>query len=256
MPSSNLCSLVILTYNSALTLEVCIQSAVTLASEIIIVDNFSTDSTLEIAKKYGARIFQRQLENFGIQKQFAISQANNDWIFLLDSDEEASPQLLQQVKTILLSPDDKAAYRITRKNFYLGSYLRFGGKYPDYQTRLFNKNFCRYSEDILHEKVIVQGPLGTLHNPILHSSYPNLETWFKKLELFARKNGERLSQQGVRPSFFNSLYFCFLKPCGRFIRRYGLKGGFLDGMPGFLACIHDALTEILSYFFLTQTVKK
>lgn len=251
------CSLVVLTKDSSLTLFACLKSGLDIATEIILVDHFSKDSTLEIAKKFQAKIFQRDLDGFGAQKQFAIDCAKNDWIFLLDSDEEISPPLLEQIKTILENPNTNSAYKIPRKNFYLGSFLRFGGKYPDYQTRLFKKSLCHFSKDIVHEKVMTHSSVEKLTQPILHYSYPDIETWVRKLELFARKNAEKWSQEGVHPSFSNFFYICLLNPSSRFVRRYFLKGGFLDGLPGLLACLHDILTEILSYSILYQNkVKK
>jgi len=252
----NPCSLVILTKDSSLTLSACITSGLEIASEVILVDNFSKDSTLDIAKKFEARIFQRDLESFGAQKQFAIDQAKNDWIFLLDSDEEISPPLLNEIKKTLENPTINCAYKVPRKNFYLGSFLRFGGKYPDYQTRLFKKSLCHFSKDIVHEKVMANGVVGKLSKPIFHYSYPDIETWVRKLDLFARKNAEKWEQEGVRPSLLNFFTYCLLNPSSRFIRRYFLKGGFLDGLPGLLACIHDVLTEILSYSLINQNKEK
>lgn len=250
------CSLVVLTKDSSATLDACLKSAEKIASEIVVVDSGSSDSTLEIAIKYGARIFSRELKSFGEQKQFALDQAKSDWVFVLDSDEEIPPPLLKEMKELLQSAPKHSAYRVPRKNFYLGRFLRFGSKYPDYQTRLIRKSQCHFSKDIVHEKVIVNSSVGVLKNPLHHYSYPNKEVWRKKLIQFAQKKSEQWQREGVRPSALNFIALSLLNPAFRFIRRYIFKGGFLDGTQGFLACLHDLLTEILAYSYLHQTSVK
>ncbi len=245
-------SVVLITYNAQDTLELCLESVKDVAAEIILVDDHSTDKTLEIASKYSVKSFTRKLESFGIQKQYAINHAQNDWIFLIDSDETATTELLNAVRQTVKRDASEAAWRVPRKNLYFGKWLRHGGKYPDYQVRLFRKSACRFSDDIVHERVIVSGVTGTLDFPLIHHSYPNLETWQRKLEMFSECRAEDLLKQGLEPGAWEALRYCLFRPKSRFLRRYVFKLGFLDGFPGFLACLHDALTEILGYFLFTQ----
>ncbi len=248
-------SVVVITYNAQETLELCLESVKEIASEIILVDDHSTDKTLEIAARYQVKTFSRKLESFGIQKQFAINQASNDWIFLIDSDETATTELLSAIRKIVSQNSLEAAWRLPRKNFYFGRWLKHGGKYPDHQVRLFRKSVCQFSDDIVHEKVIVSGVTGEIPCPLIHHSYPDMETWFQKLEMFSKCRAEDLVKQDLVPNWMEALRFCVVRPKWRFVRRYFFKLGFLDGFPGFLACLHDALTEILGYFLFTQKAR-
>lgn len=252
---SSALSVVLLTHNSEKTLELCLESVKDAAQEIVLVDDCSSDRTLEIAARYGAKTFTRRLESFGVQKQYAINQASNDWIFLIDSDETATSELLSLVKGMVSQNRSESAFKLPRKNFYFGKWLKHGGKYPDYQVRLFRKSACRFSDDIVHERVIVSGSLGLIDSPILHHSYPDMETWFQKLKLFSECRAEDLMKQKLEPGAFEAFRYCLARPKWRFIRRYFFKFGFMDGFPGFLACLHDALTEILGYFLFTQKAR-
>ena len=244
-----------ITKDSEATLENCLKSVAELASEIILVDDGSKDKTVEIAKRYGARIFQKELKSFGAQKEFALSQANEDWIFLIDSDETATPALIEEIRKSLSGNHSFNAYKVPRRNFYFQKWLKHGAKYPDHQVRLYKKNRVHFSSNIVHEKVMVEGEVGVLKNWIDHFSYTDMDTWFKKLKMFSEFNAEELYRKGVKPTPLNFARFCVLNPLWRFDKRYFLKLGFLDGLPGLIACVHDALTEILTYMQLSQKCK-
>lgn len=249
-------SLIVITKNSEKTLEFCLNSVGELFPEVILVDDCSTDKTIEIAQKYQAKIFQKELKSFGVQKQFALDQATGQWIFLIDSDEVATAELVQEIEHVIAQSVSLNAYKIMRRNFYFGKWLRFGGKHPDWQVRLFKRGTVQFSENIVHEKVIVNGRVGHLENQINHFSYPDLNTWLQKLKMFSEFRAEELYRKGKRPSPFNFFQFCVLRPVWRFDKRFFLKLGFLDGLPGLLAAIHDVLTEILTYLLLSQKCKK
>ena len=251
-----LLSVVVLTRNSAKTLDNCLTSAKQLQPEIIVVDDGSTDGTLSIAQSHRAKIFKHKLVSFGAQKQFALEQAGGAWALVLDSDEQLDAALADEITRTLKKPGSTSAFRVPRRNRYFGQWLKHGGKYPDYQTRLLKRSECKFSDDIVHEKIVCSGNVGTLINPLDHDTYPDPETYFEKLALFARFRGELLLKNGTRPSFVNAVRFCLLRPAWRFKRRYIFKAGFLDGLPGFLACVHDALTEIFGYFCLTRLALK
>lgn len=249
-------SVAVLTRNSAKTLNNCLNSAKSLQPEIVVVDDGSDDGTLSIAQVFRAKIFKRKLASFGRQKQFALDQSAGEWVLVLDSDEQISEPLAEEIKRVLKSPGSHSAFRMARRNRYFGQWLKHGGKYPDYQTRLLKKTDCRFSDDIVHEKIVCSGSVGTLENPLDHDTYPDLETYFEKLTLFAKFRGEQLYQSGLRPSLWTGARFCVFRPAWRFVRRYFLKAGMLDGLPGFLACVHDVLTDIFGYFCLTMTARK
>jgi len=245
-------SFVLITHDSEKTLDNCLNSLKELASEIIIVDGYSRDRTLDIAAKYDAKIYKKNLEGFGSQKQFALEKAKNDWVFIIDSDEAISSDLSWEINDRIADVYSKSAYRVPRKNYYFGKWLKHGRKYPDYQTRLIKRQFCKFSEDVIHEKIIVDGETGTLVNPLTHNSYPDMDTWFSKLKMFAEFRAERLLREGAKPSAFNFFKYCMFRPVWRLDKRFFLDLGFMDGLPGLLACIHDVLTEILGYFIFTR----
>lgn len=248
-------TLTVITHNSEKTLEDCLKSARGFASEIIVVDDHSTDGTVEIARKYDARVITRKLESCARQKQFAIEQAANDWVLLLDSDEACPPGLKEEIDSFLSNGIPYSAFRVPRKNFYFGKWLRHGGKYPDYQVRLFKKDLVHYSDHFSHEKVIVEGRTGTMRNPIDHNAYPDIETWLFKLKRTAEFDALEWKRNGIRPSPLNYVRLCILRPLWRFERKFILRGGFLDGLAGLLACLHDVLTQILTYHILSQSSK-
>lgn len=245
-------SLILIAKNAERTLDACLNSVKELASEIVLVDDGSTDSTVRIAREYKAKIFNKKFEGFGSQKQFALEQASHPWVFLIDSDERAVPDLIAEIRETVKNNPSASAFKVARKNFYFGKWLKYGGKYPDFQIRLLQKAKCRFSKDLVHEKVVVEGETGVLKNALEHDSYPDIATWFEKLALFAEVRAEALYQKGERTGAFQFLRYCIWRPVIRFDRRYFLQLGFLDGLPGLLACIHDALTEILTYFVLVQ----
>lgn len=249
-------SVVLVTQNAEKTIEACLRSVQGLGGELIVVDGGSTDKTLEIAGRYGAQIHRRKLEGFGAQKQAAVDRAAGPWVFLIDSDEEAPADLAAEIRRAVEEPSSPAAFRVARRNRYFGRWLRRGGKYPDYQTRLFRKADCRFSDDLVHEKLLVNGRTATLPGALEHHSYPDVETWCRKLALFAEFRARELSARGLKPGAAACLRFCLWRPSWRFVRRYLFKGGFLDGVPGLLACVHDALTEILGYWLLASRAER
>jgi glycosyltransferase involved in cell wall biosynthesis len=248
-------SMAVITHNSEETLEPCLRSAEGWTAETVLVDDHSSDATLAVAKSRGAKIFTRKLESCAAQKQFALDQCSNDWAFLLDSDESCSETLKREILEIASRPARFAAYRVPRRNYYFGKWLRRGGKFPDYQVRFFRRSLVRYSDHFSHEKVIVNGATGTLRGWIDHQAYPNLDIWWLKLKRTAEFDALEWNRNGIKPSGFNFMKLCILRPAKRFASKYLLKLGFLDGVPGLLAALHDVLTQILTYHILSQSVQ-
>ncbi|OGR83774.1 MAG: hypothetical protein A2901_09185 [Elusimicrobia bacterium RIFCSPLOWO2_01_FULL_54_10] len=245
-------SLAVITHNSESTLDAALQSAQGLVSEIVLVDDASSDGTLKIARAHNARVFNQKLLSCAAQKQHALDLSTNDWIFLLDSDEACSAELKSEILRVIDQPNAHPAYRVPRRNFYFGRWLAHGGKYPDHQVRLFRKSKVKYSDHFSHEKVIVDGSTGTLKGWIDHQAYPDLDTWWLKLRRTAEFDALEWERKGIVPSPFNFLRLCLMRPAWRFFSKYVLKRGFLDGMPGLLAALHDVLTQIFTYHFLSK----
>lgn len=248
-------SVAIITRNEAEHLEECLKS-VSWAEEIIIVDDYSTDATLEIAKKYTDKIYQRRLDGFGKQRQFALENSTGDWVLSLDADEKVSEPLGKEILEITdKEKDDFQGYFLPRRNYYFGRWLKWGGKYPDWQLHFFKRDKAKFS-GLIHEKLEINGKTGKLKGWVEHYTYSDINELLRKLGFFTDFRALVLLEKGINPSIFNSWRYLFWRPGTRFFRRYFLKLGFLDGYPGLLACIHDIFTEIFTYFKLWEKKKK
>jgi len=239
-------SVVLITRNAARTLGPTLDSLTGLAAEIIAVDSCSADGTVEICQAHGARVIQRDWEGFGPQKNFAISQAGCPWVLSLDADEVLSPELAREIAA-LTDSTPYAAFRLRRLNHYFGSPLRHGGQYPDWQLRLFRRGSGQFSDRPVHESLQVTGRVGTLRGDILHYSYLTLDDYFDKFDRYTALEAERLLAAGTRFSAAGAANQMLVRPAVKFLRRYFLKGGFRDGVPGLLAALFNSMTMSVSY---------
>lgn len=219
-------SIVIINKNGASKITACLES-VAFADEIVVVDSGSTDRSMEIAREKGARVIEQEWLGFGPQKQFTVDQATNDWVFSLDVDERVTEELAASIKATLENPALNA-YEIVRCNRFLGRYLRHGEGYPDPILRLFNRNHARFSDDLIHEKVIPDGDVGRLKGDLLHESEEGLTAYLEKQDHYTTLQAEALIRRGKRATLPQQL----LSPVWRFIKMYFLKLGLLDGWPG------------------------
>ncbi len=207
----------------------CIESVLSIADEIVVADSGSTDKTMEIAKKYGCRIIEREYINSANFKNWVIPQAKFEWIMLLDSDERATPKLLEEVKSILSKEEPEYdAYYIFRRNFLFGKEVkRSWGK--DKVIRLFKRDISKYKEMRVHSEIIVNsGRVGFLKGKLLHYTYWNYAQIMEKYERYTTWAAEDLRDKGVKPGFINLTF----TPAWRFFRHYILQRGFLDGRAG------------------------
>ena len=221
-------SVAIITLNAATQLEACLQS-VRFADDIVVVDSGSTDGTQALAERYGARVIDQTWLGFGPQKQFAVEAARHDWVLCLDADERLTPALQAAIEAELAAPR-QVAYRFARCNRFLGRYLRHGEGYPDWSLRLFDRRRARWSTDAVHEKVVADGPVGTLAGDLLHDSAESLATYLTKQNRYTTLAADSAVAAGKRASFGRLA----LSPLVRFVKFYFLRQGFRDGMPGFI----------------------
>lgn len=227
-------SVVILTKNEEKNIQSCLESC-KWADEVVVVDSGSIDRTIEIAKKMGASVYSQKWLGYGKQKNFAVSKATHDWVFSLDADERISEELKEEILTTLENPT-KTAYRVPRKNIILGKFLKHGGNYPDYQTRLFNRKQAKFDDAPVHEHVITKGSIGTLKNPLIHINVVNLE------ERFSTINERTMLEVDKQKHTFNYLNF-LMRPLLRFIYHYFVKLGFLEGTHGLYYSYERAMYE-------------
>jgi len=241
-----LLSVVLITQNAAAQLPDCLAS-VAFADEVLIVDSGSTDGTAALAERYGARVLNKEWLGFGRQKQFAVEQAANDWVLCLDADERVSPQLAASLVRALESPS-AGIYRMARRNRFLGRWLRHGEGYPDWSPRLFDRRQARWSDDVVHEKVLYALTPGTLEGDLLHESAEDLGRYLDKQNRYTSLAARELHRRGQRAG----LTELALSPLVRFVKFYFLRLGFLDGLPGLLHVSIGCMNSFMKYAKLIE----
>ncbi len=203
--------------------------SVSFADEMLVIDSLSRDRTADIARNAGARVIEHPFDNFSAQKNKAIEQATNDWIFVLDADERIPGELQEEIKMLLKKQPEHDAYWIYRRNYFLGKEVCFSGWQHDRVIRLFRKQTCRYNHKRVHEEIETTGSCGFLKNKLDHYTCADLDEYKKKMDHYAQLQAEELFQKNATITPFHSLF----KPAFRFFRHYVLQQGFRDGCTGY-----------------------
>ncbi len=246
-------SVVLATYNEEENLPACLDSVKNLADEVVIVDGSSIDKTVEIARKYGAKVIVTQnMPIFHINKQKAIDLATKDWILQLDADEKVSPKLANEIRLILKDPNVSAnGYWIPRKNWFLGRFLMKGGQYPDYTLRLYRKGKGRLPQKDVHEQALVEGRVGYLKEPLSHYPYKDFASYYLKWnrynDLLVRQIRENLKSKNSPTKAIYAVGYLIIKPAHWFLTTYIRHKGFMDSWPGFVFSLFSALRFPVSY---------
>jgi glycosyltransferase involved in cell wall biosynthesis len=226
---------VIAAHNEAANIEPCIAS-LEWVSEVIVVENDSIDDTIDRARAAGATVMSPKFTTIGVARNNAIERAKTQWVLVVDADERCSPELAVEIAQIIAKPVRYSAFRVPRRNFFLGKEIKHGGWGTDRPVRFFRREL-RYNANQVHEHVDVTGELGELRNVLLHYTYNSLDQYFEKFNRYARWWAEQNFGRGRKSSVAAVLF----KPPARFVRMYLLKGGFLDGSHGLvLACLAAA----------------
>ncbi len=269
-------SVVLATRNEEQNIGLCLESIKHIADEIVIVDEYSNDNTVEIAKKYNAKVIVADNPPiFHINKQKAIDMASGDWILQLDADERISPELGREIKKIITLSEDElekyedklpskklflrhqklleekdgkigkpggyAAFFIPRLNFFLGKYLRYGGVYPDGVIRLFKRGKAYFPCLDVHEQVVVQGRVGWLQNPLYHKDSPTLERYLHRNSRYIDLLAKQLTEKKVGKSPSTIVDYLVLKPLSWFLLTQIRHKGILDGYQGLTFSLFSAL---------------
>jgi glycosyltransferase involved in cell wall biosynthesis len=223
-------SLIIPCKNERLNIGPCIESAISIADEVIIADSFSTDNTVAIAKSYPkVRVIQREYVTSGDFKNWAIPQAANEWVLLLDADERATPELLSEISLELSRGSMLDGYRIYRDNHFMGHRVYHGDAKTDSVIRLFRRDVSRYEGPSDHGEVRLQkGRVGTLKERLQHFSAWNYDQLISKYNRYTSLQAQQWAEKNVDTSYFKLL----VRPMWRFFREYILQGGFRDGKIG------------------------
>jgi glycosyltransferase involved in cell wall biosynthesis len=234
-------SVVIITRNAEHELGKCIDSAA-FADEILVVDSGSTDGTVALAQRHGARVVHQDWLGYGPQKQFGATQARHRWILSLDADEIVTPALRDSIRAALSAPRHPG-YRVARRNRFMGRWLRHGEGYPDWIVRLYDRQHARWNDNTVHERVIVDGPVGDLKGDLLHESERGLTDYLEKQNRYTTLQANALHARGKRASGLR----LFLSPVFRFIKFYFLRLGFLDGVPGLVHIAIGCFNSFIKY---------
>jgi glycosyltransferase involved in cell wall biosynthesis len=224
-------SVVIITFNEEQNIARCLDSVKAIADEIVVVDSFSSDNTPEICKSYGCRFIAREFQGYADQKQYAIDQASNNWVLLVDADEVVSDELGDEIMTLLREGTDlHPGYRVPRSLFYMGRTLKHSGVGNEYLVRLFDRQKGGVTQVPVHESIEIKGSSGTLKGKLIHYSYNSIFQHIHKTNVYTS-----LAAQGaVRQGKTCSKSMVFLKFPVNFFVFYMIRGGILDGYPGFM----------------------
>jgi glycosyltransferase involved in cell wall biosynthesis len=228
-------SVVIAARDEAANIEACVAS-VRWAREVIVVENDSSDDTVERAARAGATVLSHPFVTIGGQRNAAIERAACDWILVVDADERASPALGDEIRALIAGSPSSAAYRVPRRNYFVGREVRHGGWGRDRPVRLI-RSTLRYNTSRVHEHVETTGGVGQLKEPLEHRPYASLDDYFKKFDRYSRWWAEDRYERGRRAGALSVVF----RPPARFVSMYLLRGGLMDGAAGaILSCLAAA----------------
>ena len=257
-------SVLVPVFNEEGNLRDCLSSVQDIADEIFVVDSFSTDRTVEIAREYGARVVQHEYVNSAAQKNWSIPQCKHDWVFIIDADERMTPELKREIKALLerSGGPECDGYFVVRRNYFLGGEIRHGGWETNDVQRLFRREMGRYAEREVHADVEIKkadgslGRSGRLKEKLDHNtcacSLEGLNRYFQRFNRYTTQAAERYHREGRKPHIWNF----FLHPGWEFFKMYILKRGFLDGIPGLAVCSFCAFTRFVRYMKLYARIRQ
>lgn len=240
-------SVIIITYNEEDNIRECLES-IKWANEVVVVDSFSTDRTVEICKEYTAKVFQNEWTNFPHQKNIALNKVSNEWVLNLDADERVSPELQIEIKSAIARDDDYAGYLLPMKIYFHGRWIRYGGYWPDYHLRLFRKSKGRFNENLrAHGGFDVDGRVGRMKGALIHHSYRNLTDYFEKFNYYTTVSAEEKLASGRKVKWYPFVRLPF-----EFIGAFIIKRGYRDGFYGLLFSILSSFYAFVKYIKLWE----
>jgi glycosyltransferase involved in cell wall biosynthesis len=252
MTSPRPLSAVLIALNEGRRIADCLDS-LAFADEIVVVDSGSVDDTVEIAQVRGARIVQLPWKGFGPQKQAAVDAASHDLVLNLDCDERVTPGLAAEIAALRAAPDlPHAAWTLPRRTFLGDKEIRHCGWYPDRTVRLFDRRRARFSDDLVHERVVVDGSTGELAAPMLHYSFQGLTDLLVKLNRYSDLSARQMADKGRRCGILDLL----LRPPFAFFKTFVLRRGFLDGVEGFVVSCSTAMLSFAKYVKLRELTRR
>jgi glycosyltransferase involved in cell wall biosynthesis len=236
-------SVYLITKNEIRRIERALTSVAGWADEIVVVDSGSDDGTIEVVRKFTDRVYHKDFEGFGQQYTYAHGLTKNKWVMYIDGDEEVSPGLRDEIIGLFKDGDPQAdGYTAPRETFYLGRWIKHGGWYPDLIHRIYRKSRGTWEKG-LHPKLHIDGRMGRLEHPFLHYNYRDISHQIMTVDRYSTIASNEQVDQGKGVSIARLL----LNPPFRFVRDYFLRGGFLDGMPGFIIAVTTAYYVFIKY---------
>jgi glycosyltransferase involved in cell wall biosynthesis len=220
-------SAVVIALNEERKIAACLES-LQWADEIVVVDSGSTDGTQAVARRFTDKVFEVPWAGFGPQKQAAVDRARHDVVFNIDCDERVTAELAEEIRRVLSDPEMACAYSVPRRTFLGGKEIRHCGWYPDRTTRLFDRRYARFSEDLVHERVEASGLRGELRHPMLHHAFGGIGEIVAKMNRYSDLSARQMFERGRRCGVLDLT----LRPGFAFLKTYLLRLGFLDGIEG------------------------
>ena len=246
-------SVILITRNEEANLADCLASLEGIAQQIVVVDTNSSDRTLEIAKSYGAAIAQPpDWPGFGPQKNRALDLATGEWVLSLDADERLTPALKSEIVTAIHHSAHVDCFAIPRLSWYCGRFIRHSGWNPDYVDRLFQRGSARFSDDLVHERLLHSGQVAKLENPMLHYSFMNYSQVLQKIDRYSTASAEQAFAKGKTSTPLKAV----LHGAWSFFRTYFLRAGFLDGPQGFTLAMSNAQGTYYRYVKLWHLIRE
>ena len=239
-------SAIIITKNEEDNIRECLES-LAWVDEIIVVDSDSSDHTVDICRQFTSLVFSHDWLGYGPQKNLALGHATNEWVLSIDADERISNELRDEIITLLQDPQH-AAYEIPRLSSYCGRFIRHGGWRPDFVLRLFRREQARFSDDLVHEKVVFKGQVGRLKNDLIHYSFQNLDQVLAVVNRYSTLGAVQKHKNGSSSGLTKAV----LHGLGSFITTYFLKAGFLDGKHGFMLAVSNGEGTYYKYLKLME----
>jgi len=245
-------SAILITKNAAATLERCLVS-VKWVDEIVVVDSGSSDDTLDICRSFDARVHRTEdWPGYGPQKNRALERAQCEWVLSIDADEWLTAEAREDIERAMRAPGDYSAYALPRCSSFCGRYMRHSGWWPDHVVRLFRRGRASFSNDLAHERLIVDGRIGRLREPLMHEAIVDLDQMLGKMNAYSTASARMLAARGKRAGIGRAL----LHGAWAFMRTYFFRLGLLDGREGFMLAIANAEGSYYRYLKLMLHAEK
>lgn len=240
-------SVTVITKNEADDIGAALES-VTWADEIVVVDAESTDDTVAIARRFTNRVVARAWPGYVAQKNHAAALASHDWILSLDADERVTPALAAEIRSMLATPPVDRAFRLRRVAWHLGRWIRTTDWYPDYQVRLYDRRSAQWTGQYVHESVSVDGTVGELDSELQHYPYRNITEHLETIDRYTTAAARQMREMGRSAGLVQMAGH----PPLAFLRNYVARGGFRDGVPGFIISTLNAYYVFLKLAKLNE----